>query len=48
MLSVLTNLGDAFGGAGFEHQGYWFEGKLTQVSVSLSNPHHTPPNVEEG
>jgi hypothetical protein len=21
---------------------------LTQVSVSLSKPHHTPPNVEEG
>jgi len=36
--------------AGFEAQGYSFETELnvTQVSVSLSKPHHTPPNVEEG
>jgi hypothetical protein len=34
----------------FEPQGYWFESELTptQVSVSLSKPHHTPPNVDEG
>jgi len=25
-----------------------FESELTQVSVSLSKPHHTPPNAEEG
>jgi hypothetical protein len=36
--------------AGFEQQGYLIESELTltQVSVSLSQPHHTPPNVEEG
>jgi len=34
--------------AGFEPQGYLFESELTQVSVSLSKLHHTPPNVEEG
>jgi len=34
--------------AGFELQGYLFESELTQVSVSLSKPHHTPPNVEKG
>jgi hypothetical protein len=36
--------------AGFEPQGYLFESELTltQVSVSLSKPHYTPPNVEEG
>jgi len=34
--------------AGFEPQVYLFESELTQVSVSLSKPHHAPPNVEEG
>jgi len=34
--------------AGFEPQGYLFESELTQVSVSLSKPLYTPPNVEEG
>jgi hypothetical protein len=53
MLSVLMNLDDALGGmvvARFEPQGYLFESELTltQVGVSLSKPHHTPPNVEEG
>jgi hypothetical protein len=35
---------------GFEPQRYWFQSKLTvnHVSVSLSKPHHIPPNVEEG
>jgi hypothetical protein len=33
---------------GFEHQGYSFDSELTQVSVLLPKPHHTPPNVEEG
>ena len=43
-------VGGAWFVAGFEPQGYLFESKLTQtqVSVSLSKPHHTPPNVEEG
>ena len=30
--------------AGFEPQGYYFESELSQVSVSLSKQHHTPPN----
>jgi len=36
--------------AGSDPEGYLFESKvtLTQVSVSLSKPHHAPPNVEEG
>jgi hypothetical protein len=34
--------------AGFEPQGYLFESELTQVSVSLPKPHHTPPSVVEG
>jgi hypothetical protein len=34
--------------AGCEPQGYLFESELTQVSVLLSKPHHTPPNLAEG
>jgi hypothetical protein len=34
--------------AGFELEGYLFEGMLSQVRLSLSKPHHTPPNEEEG
>ena len=34
--------------AGFELERYVFEGELTQVGVSHSKPHDTPPNVEEG
>jgi len=34
---------DAFGPLG-----YLFEIELTQVIVSLSKSHDTPPNVEEG
>ena len=34
--------------AAFQPQGYLFESELTQVNDTLSKPHHTPPNVEEG
>jgi len=34
--------------AGFEPQGFLFESELTQVSVSLSKPHHTPTIIDEG
>ena len=38
------NLNDASGGD-IEPQQYWFESKLTQVSVPHSQPHCTPPNA---
>jgi len=28
-----------------EPQRYWFESELTQVSVTQSQPHRTPPNA---
>jgi hypothetical protein len=33
---------------GVEPEGQLFESELTQVSVSLSKPHYTPLNEEEG
>jgi hypothetical protein len=33
---------------GLEPEGQLFESELTQVSVSLSKPYHTPLNPEEG
>ena len=38
------NLDDASGGD-IEPQRYWFESELTQVGVTHSQPHLTPPNV---
>ena len=38
------NLDDASGGD-IETQPYWFESELTQVSVTHSQPHCTPPNA---
>ena len=34
-----TSVGD------IEPQRYWFESEVTQVSVTHSQPHHTPPNA---
>jgi len=38
------NLYDASGGDMEPHR-YWFESELTQVSVSHSQSHRTPPNA---
>jgi len=41
---IRMKLDDASGGD-IEPQGYWFESELTQVSVTHSQPHCTPPNA---
>jgi len=41
------NLEDASGGD-IEPQRYWFESELTQVRVTHSQPHRTPPNAGGG
>ena len=42
--SIPMNLDDAAGGD-IEPQQYWFETELTQVRVTNSQPHRTPPHA---